>query len=270
MSGASRIRAVFQRANTDGRAVLVPYFVAGQPSIERMPALVAEVVDAGADIVEIGVPFSDPLADGPVIRQATRRSLDAGVDVRACVEIVRDIRVLGVDAPIVLMGYVNPLLAYGIDRFCEDAAAAGVDGLIIPDMPLEEAAQLVQSTDDVGLGLTFLVTPLTDDQRIAQLAAASTGFLYAVATTGTTGARGELDPRTIELLDRARAVAAGTPVAVGFGISTPAHVQVLAPHADGVIVGSALVELVERAPDNVRDRVAELAVAARSARAGVS
>jgi tryptophan synthase alpha chain len=159
------------------------------------------------------------------------------------------------------MGYVNPLLAYGVDRFCADAAAAGVDGLIIPDVPLESARELRDAAAAHDLGITFLATPLTSDERIRELAAASTGFLYAVASTGTTGARQDVAAATIELLGRARAHAGEVPVAVGFGISTPEHVAALAPHADGVIVGSALVALVEHEAASVPAAVAALRAA---------
>jgi len=262
MSGADRVRSAFDAARTAGRAALISYFVAGRPSVDAMPALVEEVVAAGADLIELGVPFSDPLADGPVIRDATRLALDAGMTVAGCLDLVRMIRARGVTAPIMLMGYGNPLMAYGITRFCADAAAAGVDGLIIPDVPLEEADELRAGAAAHGLGMTFLITPLTDDARIEEVAAASTGFLYAVATTGTTGARGSVDPRTVELLDRARALAGDAPVAVGFGISMPEHVVSLVPHADGVIIGSALVALVEADVSAVPGRIAELAAAA--------
>ena len=261
VTGAARIRAAFEQAASQRRAALVPYLVAGRPSVADVPRLVADVVAAGADLVELGIPFSDPLADGPVIRDATRRALDDGVTVAGVLDIVRAIRAAGVDVPLVGMGYVNPLIAYGLERFCVDAAAAGLDGLIIPDVRLEQANELRAAVAAAGLGITFLATPLTSDDRIAELAAASSGFLYAVATTGTTGARADVAEATIELLDRARAAAGGVPVAVGFGVSLPAHVERLAPHADGVIVGSALVELVEQDRDAAVTRVRELASA---------
>jgi tryptophan synthase alpha chain len=223
-----------------------------------MPQLVASMVAAGADVVELGLPFSDPLADGTVIRNATRRALDEGITIAGCLDLVRAVRAAGTQVPLICMGYVNPLLAYGLERFCADAAAAGVDGLIIPDVPLEAAAELRAAAAANGLGITFLATPLTSDARIAELAAASTGFLYAVASTGTTGARADVAAATVELLDRARSIAGDVPVAVGFGVSSADHVARLAPHADGVIVGSALVELVEQEPASAVARVREL------------
>ncbi|MCZ4496674.1 MAG: tryptophan synthase, alpha subunit, partial [Thermoleophilia bacterium] len=203
--------------------------------------------------------------DGEVIPNATRSALDAGVTDSGCLDQVRANRALGVEVPNVLMGYVNPLLAYGVERFCADAHAAGVDGLIVPDVPLESAGPLLDAAAAHGLGMTFLATPLTSDARIAQLAAASTGFLYAVASTGTTGARADVAASTHELLARARASAGDTPVAVGFGVSMPDHVTELAPHANGVIVGSALVALVEQDPVAAVARVGELARAAHYA-----
>ena len=258
---SSDLRAAFSRAASDGRAALVPYLVAGRPTSTDTVELVRAAEASGADVIELGVPFSDPLADGETIRNATRAALDAGMTVAGCLEIVRAARAAGVTVPIVLMGYVNPLAAYGIERFCADAGAVGVDGLIVPDMPLEEAAVLRESAAAAGVGVTFLVTPVTSDDRIAELAAASTGFLYCVATTGTTGVRADVDPRTVELLARVRGLAGDTPVAVGFGVSTPAHVAALAPHADGVIVGSALVALVEQDAARFPAEVQRLAAA---------
>lgn len=266
-AGAAAIRGAFAAAAAQERAALIPYVVCGRPSLETMPVLIGTLASSGADIVELGVPFSDPLADGPVIRNATRRALDAGVTVGGCIDAVRMTRAAGVTVPIVCMGYVNPLLAYGLERFCEDAAAAGLDGVIIPDVPLEAAAQLQAAAARTGLGVTFLATPLTSDRRIAELGSASTGFLYAVATTGTTGVRTAVAATTLELLERAQRHAGDAPVAVGFGISTPAHVAAVASHADGVIVGSALVDQLERDPDAVPSAVEALRAATlRSAR----
>lgn len=262
--GAARIREAFQRAASRDRAALVPYVVAGRPSRQECVDLVCALAGAGADVVELGVPFSDPLADGEVIRNATRRALDDGMTAGGCIELVRAVRARSCDVPIVLMGYVNPLISYGIDAFCRDAAAAGVDGLIVPDA--QSMQELERAAADHGLGLTMLVTPLSSDERIAQLAARSTGFLYAVASTGTTGARAQVADATIELLDRARGIAGDVPVAVGFGVSSPEHVARLSPHADGVIVGSALVALVERDASEVVAVAAALAAATTRAR----
>lgn len=259
MSGASRIRAAYADAGTKGRAALVPYVVAGRPGRDACVELVVRLAAAGSDVIELGVPFSDPLADGTVIRNATRRALDDGIDVHGVLDVVRAVRARGVAAPIVLMGYVNPLLAYGIDAFCVDAVAAGVDGLIVPDA--QQFRVLHEAAATHGLGTTMLVTPLTSDERICELAASSSGFLYAVASTGTTGARTDVADSTIDLLRRARDVAGDVPIGVGFGVSTPAHVARLAPHADGVIVGSALVELVERDVDEAVALVDALAAA---------
>ncbi|MCW2949691.1 MAG: TrpB [Thermoleophilia bacterium] len=261
---SSDIRAAFACSARERRACLVPYLVCGRPDSAGTVQLVRQAADSGADLIELGVPFSDPLADGQTIRNASRLALEAGMSVAGCIDIVRQIRADGIEIPVVLMGYVNPIAAYGIERFCADAAAAGVDGLIVPDMPHEEAGELVAHAAASELGMTFLVTPVTSDERIAQLAVASTGFLYCVATTGTTGARSDVDPRTTQLLRRVRAHAGTTPVAVGFGVSTPAHVASLAPHAGGVIVGSALVALVEADATLFADRVGELVAAART------
>lgn len=257
-TGAARIRTAFRAARTQDRAALIPYVVAGRPGREACLDLLEGLAGAGADIVELGVPFSDPLADGTVIRNATRLALDDGMTVGGVLELVRAAREREIDVPLVCMGYVNPLLAYGVERFCRDAAAAGVDGLIVPDVPLEAGRELREQAAAHGLGMTFLVSPLTEPERIAELADASTGFLYAVATTGTTGARRDVASSTIDLLDRVRGIATDVPVAVGFGVSTPDHVATLADHADGVIVGSALVELVEQDVATAVKRVLEL------------
>jgi tryptophan synthase alpha chain len=258
MTGAARIRGAFAAARSAGRSALVPYVVAGRPDQDSCVELVVQLATAGADVVELGVPFSDPLADGPVIRDATRRALDAGITAAGCLDLVRAIRGRGCDVPIVLMGYVNPLLAYGVERWCADAAAAGVDGLIVPDA--QEFEGLARAAGAQGLGMTMLVTPLSSDERISALAARSTGFLYAVASTGTTGARSELGEGTLDLLDRARRLSEA-PVAVGFGVSTSDHVAQLAPRADGVIVGSALVARVEVDPVGAVGFVGELVAA---------
>lgn len=260
-SGAGRIRAAFAAAAGEQRTAFIPYLVCGRPQPDAMPRLVGQLVDAGADVVELGLPFSDPLADGAVIRDATRAALDSGVTIAGCLDMVRDVRAAGIDVPLVLMGYVNPLLRYGLARFCHDAAAAGADGLIVPDVPLDEGAPLRETAAECGLASVMLVTPLTSDERLSELAAASSGFLYAVATTGTTGAREEVDATTIQLLDRARAASGGVPVAVGFGISTAAHVSALAPFADGVIVGSAIVAAIEADAASAVEFVGQLAAA---------
>lgn len=262
-TGARRIRDAFAAANAEGRAAFIPYVVCGRPSIEQMPHLIASLVGAGADLVELGLPFSDPLVDGEVIRNATRAALDAGVTTASCLQAVRAIRAAGEDVPIVLMGSGNPVLRYGIDRFCADAAAAGVDGLILPDVPLAAGARLRAAAARAGIGMTYLVTPLTPTARFADLVEASSGFLYAVASTGTTGAETGAQAATHELLERAREAAGETPVAVGFGVSRAEHVAELAPWAAGVIVGSTLVDIVERSPEALVERVAELSAATR-------
>lgn len=245
-SGITRIRRAFEDAAIERRAALVPYVVAGRPGFDECVELIVDLAGAGADVIELGVPFSDPLADGEVIRNATRRALDDGMNVARCLELVRRARRRGVDVPIVLMGYVNPLLAYGVDAFCADAADAGVDGLIVPDA--RSLGELERAADEHGIAMTMLVTPLSSDERIVEVASRTTGFVYAVASTGTTGARDDVAASTIALLDRTRRLVDGIPVAVGFGVTTAQHVARLAPHSDGVIVGSALVALIEQDP----------------------
>jgi tryptophan synthase alpha chain len=204
-------------------------------------------VAAVADLVEVGVPFSDPMADGVTLQRASRAALANGVTVRG---LLRELRGLAPElrAPVVLMGYLNPFLAYGLADLARDAAAAGVAGFIVPDLPLEESGPAREEFERQGLALVQLVTPVSPPERVAALCRASRGFVYAVTVAGTTGARDGLAPEVAAYLDRVRAQAS-LPVLAGFGIRQAEQVRVLAPHADGVVVGSALVETVERGED---------------------
>jgi len=262
-TGCERIHEAFARARVEGRAALIPYLMAGDPGVEQSIAIALAVVGAGADVLELGMPFSDPLADGPTIQAAAERSLRAGTTLASCLDVVRGIRRES-QVPLVLMGYTNPVMRYGVERFCRDLAAAGGDGLIVADMPPEEADELRASADAHGIGLTFLVAPTSDTQRIKQVAALTTGFLYCVSLTGVTGARTELPRALPAFLEGARAVTS-LPVSVGFGVATPEQVQELAPLADGVVVGSALVARIaaagKHAPRDAAAFVGELRAA---------
>lgn len=238
-TGAERIRAAFQRASADGRSALLVYLAAGDPDHETTLALAKASVEAGADLVELGVPFSDPLADGPVIQAAYTRALEGGATVAATLACAGEVaRETG--APVVLMVAYNCVLASGEEAFCRAAAEVGVSGLLIPDLPLEDADTLRASADACGLGTVFLVAPDSGAERVAAAAAASTGFVYLVRRRGITGSgEGGVDlPRRVAAARRAGSV----PVAVGFGIGSPADVAEVAAEADGVIVGSALVQ----------------------------
>jgi tryptophan synthase alpha chain len=248
---SAKITKVFEKARQQGRGVLIPYFMSGYPSPAQSIKLVLAAIQAGADIIELGMPFSDPLADGATIQHAGQIALERGMTINGCLEIARQISARS-DVPLILMGYYNPLLVYGIDRFCLKAVASGVCGLIIPDLPPEEAEPLQQAAQQHGLSLIFLIPPTTPDERITQIAKmASNGygsFLYCVALNGVTGARSTLPSDLRAFIQRVYDYTKGfqLPLAVGFGISTPEHVTELTTYADGVVVGSALVKLIDQ------------------------
>lgn len=238
----SRIASAFERAAAAHRAALIAYVCAGDPSLEQTVRIVPKLAEAGADLVELGVPFSDPIADGPVIQAASLRALRGGTTVRGVLGAVRRIRERLAETPLVLMTYLNPVLAYGADAFAADASAAGVDGVIVPDLPVDEAAALSATLATAGIDLVLLAAPTTSSDRLARIGRETRGFLYCVSVAGVTGARTGLPPELPKQLAEARACSTA-PVAVGFGVSTPEHARSLAAHADGVIVGSALVRL---------------------------
>jgi tryptophan synthase alpha chain len=242
----SRIAETFTRLKSTGRTAVMPYLMTGFPerdsALELMPALEA----AGADLFELGVPFSDPLADGATVQRAGERALANGVRLSFCIETVAALRARGVAAPIVMMGYYNPLLQYGLARFAADAAAAGADGLIVPDLPPEEAAECQAACRANGLDLILMITPTTTDERIAQITRLASGFIYCVSVTGVTGARRELWDGLPAFLDRVRRQT-DLPLVVGFGISSAAHVRQVGQHAAGAIIGSAMVSAIEAA-----------------------
>jgi tryptophan synthase alpha chain len=225
---------------TDSKALSV-FITAGFPSIDATVDIVRTLEENGADIIEIGIPFSDPLADGPTIQRSSEIALKNGINVRKVLDIVSSVRsVSGI--PIVLMGYLNPLLAFGLDTFIEAAAAAGAYGLIIPDLPFEEASDYRRLATTRGLSTIFLAAPTTGNERLRALDEASTGFLYCVSITGVTGQREGLPAEVTDFLRRVRSCATTNPVLVGFGISGKADVRQLSPYCDGVIVGSALIQ----------------------------
>lgn len=248
---AARITAAFEQARRESRGVLIPYFMCGYPSAAQSMKLVLAATQAGADIIELGMPFSDPLADGATIQHAGQIALERGMTINGCLEIASQISARS-DAPLILMGYYNPLLVYGIDRFCQKAVASGVCGLIIPDLPPEEAEPLQQAALQHGLSLIFLIPPTTPDERISDIARmASSGygtFIYCVALSGVTGARATLPSDLRAFIQRVYDYTKDfhLPLAVGFGISTPEHVAELTTYADGVVVGSALVKLIDQ------------------------
>jgi tryptophan synthase alpha chain len=262
-AGARRVRAAFAAATDQDRRALVAYLMAGYPDRETGLEAASQALGRGADILEIGVPFSDPVADGPVIAAAGHAAVAAGGGVATATETVRALRDAGQRQPIVAMGYLNPIVAGGVSRTLAELAEAGVDALIAPDLPAGEDTGFERRVADAGLGISFLVTPNSSAERLARAIRASTAFLYVVPLYGVTGARAQVADTTIPLLERIRAAVDGRlPVAVGFGVSEPAHVRQLAPAVDGVIVGSALVSaLIEGGPQRVGELVGSLAAA---------
>lgn len=243
--GVKRVTQAFARAKAEGRAAFIAYLTAGYPSLAATASVVETLADCGVDLIELGIPFSDPLADGPTIQWASAQALRRGVTVRAVLQTVRRIRTR-IAVPLVAMSYANPLYRYGLPAFCRDAAAAGVDGVIVPDLPPEEAGDWLRAARPRRLATIFLAAPTSPAARLRRIAACSTGFIYDVSLTGVTGARRRLPPDVVAHV-RALKRLTRIPVAVGFGVSQPAHVRVLAGVADGVIVGSAIVEAITRA-----------------------
>jgi tryptophan synthase alpha chain len=234
------------------RRALIPYIMAGDPTPQATERLVEILVAAGADIVELGVPFSDPIADGPVNQRAGLRAMAHGMGLRPALDLVARVRERSA-VPLVFMTYYNLVLRYGLERFCGDASGAGLDGLIIADLPPEEGWELIAASRGVDLATIFLLAPTSTMERIRAVAATSTGFVYCVSRTGVTGIHDELPEGVRELVLRIREQTA-TPICVGFGISRPEQVREVAAFADGVIVGSALVKMIEDAPRGL-DRV---------------
>jgi len=238
------IEQAFRTAARAGRKVLIPYVMAGDPDLSVTARLVPALAEAGADVVELGIPFSDPIADGPVILRAAMRALVNDTSLAEVIGTVRAIR-RATRVPIVLMSYYNPILQMGPETFAADAASAGVDGVIVPDLPPEEASDLIHAARKAGLATIFLLAPTSDPGRIARIAKVSTGFLYYVSLTGITGSRLSDPDDVARRIAEIRKVTR-KPIAVGFGIATPEQAHLVGRMADGVIVGSALVQVIER------------------------
>jgi tryptophan synthase alpha chain len=246
-SGIERIAEAFARAHADGRgAALMPYLMGGFPDQETSRQIARAYVEGGADVIELGVPFSDPLADGPVIHHAATVALRAGATVDTVLDVARDV---SQEVPVVAMCYSNPILARGVERFLDALLAAGISGLIVPDLPAEEAEELRGHCDGRRLALVPLVAPTTPEDRLARIGAQARGFLYAVSSVGTTGERADLAQRLSAIVNRS-AAHTQVPVAVGFGIGTPEQArEAVAAGADGVIVGTRLVRAAAESAD---------------------
>jgi tryptophan synthase alpha chain len=240
----TRIGRLFECLRKDGRKGLIAYLTAGDPSPERTPALVDALVRGGADLIELGVPFSDPIADGPVIQRAGERALRAGTSLQRVLEIAGEIRRRS-DVPLLLFTYLNPVLRYGLDRLGREAVAHGIDGCLLTDASVDEAHAYVESMHRYGLDTVFLAAPTSTPRRLELVARYSTGFIYLVSRTGVTGERESLSDAVAPLVQAMRAVT-NLPLAVGFGISKAEHVAELGRQVEAVVVGSAFVRLIER------------------------
>ena len=257
-----RLDNAFQRMRGAKRTGLMPYVTVGFPtSVEDTLAIVPAIEAAGATVVELGVPYSDPLGDGPTIQAASYRAVQAGVDARACIEVVVRLREAGVKLPLIFMGYYNPILSYGIDAYARDCADAGVDGMIVLDLPPEESGPMRDALERRELALISLLAPTSTDERIELGTRGSAGFVYCVSRTGVTGARSEMPEDLPEFVGRVRAHT-DLPIAVGFGVSERRHVETIGKYADAAAVGSALIDVIDSAPPSERAARAGAFVAA--------
>lgn len=273
----SRIDARFAALKQEGRAALVAFVMCGDPDVETSLAIIKALPKAGADVIEIGMPFTDPMADGPAIQAAGLRALRSGASMKKTLQVVRGFRAGDAATPVVLMGYYNPIYIYGVDRFLADARAAGVDGLIVVDLPPEEDEELCLPALKAGVNFIRLATPTTDDRRLPAVLANTSGFVYYVSITGITGSASADAGKVAEAVARIKRHT-HLPVCVGFGVKTPDQARAFAARAEGVVVGSALVEAVRASLDGegrataatvdaVADLVADLAAGVRGARA---
>ena len=269
---SDRIARRFARLRAENRAGFVAYVMAGDPGRDTCLDILCGLPASGADLIELGFPFSDPMAEGPTIQRAAQRSLKAGVTLADTLALATAFRGVESDTPLILMGYLNPLLTYGLERFAADAAGAGVDGLIVVDCPPEEADPLADALDAHGIALIRLAAPTTDDRRLPAVVRRTSGFLYYVSVAGVTGVKAVDATAVAPAVQRLRA-ASGLPVAVGFGIKTPEQAAAVAKVADAAVVGSALVDVValavaagEPPAARVLARAAELSAAVRRAR----
>ena len=250
----SRLAARFAALKKEGRAAFVPFITAGDPDMETSFAILEKLPGIGADVIELGMPFTDPMADGPAVQASSVRALKAGASMAKVLEMVKKFRRSHKDTPLVLMGYYNPIHAYGTARFARDVAAAGVDGLIVVDLPLEEDEVLRVPAQAQGVDLVRFVTPTTDEARLKRIVSEASGYLYYVSVAGVTGTKAVPEDEVRAALTRVRA-ATDLPCAVGFGIRSPEQAAAVARVADGVVVGSAIVSQVAANLDAGRDKI---------------
>lgn len=255
----SRISATFERLRQSGRIGIIPYITVGHPELDSALELVPALVRGGADLIELGVPFSDPLADGATIQRSSYQALLNGVTVRHCLATARRLREQ-IETPLILMGYYNPMLAYGLDRFVADAAAAGVDGFIVPDVPPAESDDLLAACQQHGVDLIFMLAPTSTDRDMDEVARRASGFIYCVSVVGTTGARDVMGADLTGLVGRIRQ-RTHLPIAIGFGVSRAEHVAYIGQLAEAAIVGSALINQIDAAPPSERVAAVESFIA---------
>jgi tryptophan synthase alpha chain len=258
----TRIARLFEILKREHRCGMVAYVTAGDPSPETTPDIIAALERGGADLIELGVPFSDPIADGPVIQQAGDRALAAGTTLAKVLDIAAQVRKRS-EIPLLLFTYLNPVLRYGFEKLARDAKAAGIDGCLLTDASVEEAGDYVKVMREAGLDTVFLAAPTSTDRRLKLVAEYSSGFVYLVSRTGITGERQTIADSALPLIERMRAHT-GLPLAMGFGISKPEHVAALVPYVDAVVIGSAIVRQIERDPSKLelfmRDLTRPLAI----------
>ncbi len=244
----SRIADALGAIREAGRPALFPFVTAGYPTMATCEAMIRAMVDAGADGFEIGIPFSDPIADGPTVQHTSQVALANGTSLKDCIALVSRLRADGIAVPITLMGYFNPVIKYGIERYVADCAAAGVDGFIVPDLPIEESDRMLALCREHGRDLVFLVAPTSTERRLELVGERGSGFVYCVSVKGVTGARKSFGDGLGDYLDNLRRHI-DLPLLVGFGISTPEHVRVIGEHADGAIVASAMIDYLNTLPE---------------------
>ncbi len=247
-----RIEATFARLKAEGRTGLVAFLTVGYPDVDATLRLVPALVEGGADIIELGMPFSDPLAEGPTIQRSSYAALQQGVTVSTCLDVTAKLRSGGLEAPLVPMGYYNPILNYGIEAFTRDASAAGADGLIVVDLPPEESGPLREACIASNLRLIYLLAPTSTEERIKRVAELASGFIYCVSLTGVTGARQELSQGLEAFVRRVRRFTP-LPIAVGFGISQATHFEAVGRIAEAAVIGSAIIDEIDRCDPSQRE-----------------
>lgn len=258
---SERLDKALQKMRDSGKTGVFPYVTIGFPTVEDTLAIVPALEKAGATLIELGVPYSDPLAEGPTIQSASYTALEAGMTMHGSIETARQLRKAGVTVPLVFMGYYNPVLNYGIEAYAKDCAAAGVDGFIIPDLPVDEAGPFHDACRAEGLALIPMLAPTSTAERIALGTASADGFVYCVSVAGVTGARSEMPTTLPAFMERVRSQTS-LPVAVGFGVADRAHVETVGQVADAAAVGSALINVIESAPAGERAERAGAFIAA--------